>query len=576
MEGNGSLEKSFAVPDDFDEEEADRLLAELDELPPQTPPGQSRGAGTPQCPSSTQAVVAAGAGGWTPEAATPAQSPFATLPDEDEMAIEAILEGGLAEEGLTASIPVEMSTEDPILGELFRLGALPDRPMTAVEWHTRAAEIVAWHAKTRAWKRASLALAKADATPSVLSSFELEAFNSALEAREIRMQYAAAEKAAAAHVYGTLEALGGVTSSSHTASARMKVWETLLPVGVREREVASHVGDQQFRGAIVRCRRRLEAFQERLGRAMEARATAMKAFEAERAPAASTDDAVVEVVPESEAAARVRRVTERAIGRAVAELEQSRRDLRNLVREHLSTVFRLSPLPGVPAEEEGGSAFRGALPPSTPPRQSSATTTLAPTPWGGGGTRLPSAESTVPSLAEGLPMMDHSLGAAVTSFALVFSKIHPMKSTEAARVVRWQKEGDPPPPWPAVLFRRTAIPWGADLFVDSEGLFERRPPPESLGFALAVQDVRTFAWVIAQALERRYPELIPLVPAPRASGDEADVAQSRVRGSALREVEEWRQFLFECALDAAVVHTYEPLLALCMDRWADRDLALMG
>lgn len=211
--------------------------------------------------------------------------------------------------------------------------------------------------------------------------------------------------------------------------------------------------------------------------------------------------------------------------------------------------------------------------------------------------------------------LDHSLGASLAKFALVFGKLHPVREQGASAVVRWPvpvkrrpagaaggegwftrgwgsspgrgKTGDevvipPTPARPPCLYAPHQCPWGHEAFADDEALFERRPPPESVAFALAFQDLRTFAWLLGLEIAQWYPEVVPPVPPARAElpeGTSLDEAQARqydaARSRAFREAQEWREFVFECSLDAASILCYEPCLNLCMDRWGDRDNTLM-
>jgi len=214
------------------------------------------------------------------------------------------------------------------------------------------------------------------------------------------------------------------------------------------------------------------------------------------------------------------------------------------------------------------------------------------------------------------PFLDHALGASLAQFAVVFGKLHPSRESAAAAIVRWPEDdpaaaaaahrrqssvgmriaglfgrATPPkapvlPARPACLYPPGRAPWRDDVFADGEALFEPRPAPESLGFALAVQDLRAFACFLARELEAWFPSLVPAVPPPRselaperaaALVDPARAAEyDLARAQASHEAHEWRSFAFECALDAASVQCYESLFKLCMDRWQPRDVEMMG
>jgi hypothetical protein len=239
-------------------------------------------------------------------------------------------------------------------------------------------------------------------------------------------------------------------------------------------------------------------------------------------------------------------------------------------------------------------------------------------------------------------VLDHSLGAAVVQFAEVFGKFHPGTTPDLQHILRWPEAsgldradsatirhgsastasgsgiaasgsrgsrsgwaswfggggqpggsagsasdaGSPQvlPGFPAVLYAPEKTPWPPGSFADGEPLFENPPPPETLGFALAVQDMRTMAILLAEALEERFVDIVPSVAPPlsslpaqsRPTGDEEVAAYENERSSAAREATEWRGFMFEASLDAVSVHCYEKMLALCMDRWNSRDTELMG
>lgn len=236
-------------------------------------------------------------------------------------------------------------------------------------------------------------------------------------------------------------------------------------------------------------------------------------------------------------------------------------------------------------------------------------------------------------------VLDHSMGTAVVQFAEVFGKLHPDASPDMQRVLRWPEGGGAVGrshsaavhrsgastgsavgsagsgrswgSWlaggaggaeagsrrpadisasrvlsraPAVIYAPDKTPWPPGSFADDEPLFENPPPPETLGFAVAVQDIRTMAYVLAQALEERFIDIVPKLPSPqeplpdasRPATDEEVYAIQMERSELAREAQEWRSFLFEAALDAVSVHCYEKMLSLCMDRWNSRDTDLMG
>lgn len=342
------------------------------------------------------------------------------------------------------------------------------------------------------------------------------------------------------------------------------------------------------------------------------------------------------------------RSAEMAVDAAQARLDEAKRAMRDVVREHLRVVLRLVNLPTVEQLQaqvrDTPAAALPIVPAPTPLGDRTQSRMDAPPPdtaqLGPASSSSSSSSSGVAPAPITMPLLDHSLGAAVTSFALAFGKVHPITGAAARVALRWldpsqlsgrrasgggeSREGISR--WPPCMYPPGKEPWGAKSFSDDEALFEDRPPSESLVFGLAVQDMRQFAFLLTRHMIMRYPQIIPALPSSDASrsglsispvrrasaaisaqaiasamaGEEDDPAvlahagltamspprhggaggpvgeTDKQRAVTIRERTEWIQFLQECSLDAVQCHCYETVLALAMDRWGSRDSALMG